>query len=259
MNILDQIIENKRTEIADRKATCPLAALEARLPDIAPRPDFGEAIRSAPMGLIAEIKRRSPSAGLIREPFDPVEIATTYAANGASAVSCLMDRKYFGGGDADFSAVRSAIDLPMLYKEFVVDSWQIVHAKIMGASAVLLIAGALSDGELATFMEEIRSLGLLPLVEVHDREEMQRAIQAGADCIGINNRNLKTFVTTLDTTYELAALAPAGSTLVSESGIKTPEDVVLLRQAGAQAILVGESLLRTPDPGLAAAFLMSRL
>ena len=259
MNILDKIIENKRAEITERKSLCPLAELQAGLPEAAPRPDFREAIRSVSMGLIAEVKRRSPSAGLIRDPFDPIDIAISYAENRASAVSCLMDQKYFGGGDADFSAVRSAIDLPMLYKEFVVDSWQIVHAKVMGASAVLLIAGALSDGELESFMEEIRSLGLLPLVEVHDREEMQRAIQAGADCIGINNRNLKTFATTLDTTCELAAMAPGGSTLISESGIKTPEDVVLLRQAGAHAILVGESLLRAPDPGLAAAFLMSQI
>lgn len=259
MNILNQIIEHKRAEIAERKSICSLSGLQAEIPGTPPRPDFREAIRSEPMGLIAEVKRRSPSAGVIRDPFDPADIAVSYAENRASAVSCLLDQKYFGGGDADFSAVRNAIDLPMLYKEFVVDSWQIVHAKVMGASAVLLIAGALSDEELESFMREIRSLGLLPLVEVHDREEMQRAIQTGADCIGINNRNLKTFATTLDTTYELAAMAPAGSTLISESGIKTPEDVVLLRQAGAHAILVGESLLRAPDPGLAAALLMSRV
>ena len=259
MNILDQIIGNKRAEIAERKNRCPLAQLQEELPGAEPRPDFRDAIRSVPMGLIAEVKRRSPSAGLIRDPFDPVGIAVSYANNHASAVSCLMDQKFFGGGDADFSAIRNAIDLPMLYKEFVVDPWQIVHAKVMGASAVLLIAGALSDREMETFMAEIRSLGLLPLVEVHDREEMQRAIRSGADCIGINNRNLKTFTTTLDTTYELAAMAPAASTLISESGIKTPEDVGLLRQAGAHAVLVGESLLSAPDPGLAAAVLMSQV
>jgi indole-3-glycerol phosphate synthase len=259
MNILNEIIENKRAEIAERKTVCPLAELRAALPRTEPCPDFKEAIRSVPMGLVAEVKRRSPSAGLIREPFDPAAIAVSYADNGASAVSCLMDHKYFGGGDADFSAVRDAIDLPMLYKEFVVDSWQIIHAKVMGASAVLLIAGALSDGELESFSNEIRSLDLLPLVEVHDKKEMHRAIQAGSDCIGINNRNLKTFSTTLDTTYELAAMAPSGSTLISESGIKTPEDVLLLQQAGAHAILVGESLLKASDPGSAAALLMSRV
>ena len=257
MNILDQIIENKRAEIAESKRACPLGELLARLDQVPPRPDFADAIRSAPMGLIAEVKRRSPSAGLIRDPFDPAAIAKSYELHGAHAISCLMDEKYFGGGAADFSAVRNATELPMLYKEFVVDPWQIVHAKLMGASAVLLIASALSDEELESFMKEVRSLGLLPLVEVHDREEMKRAIQTGADCIGINNRNLKTFTTALDTTYDLAAMAPAGSTLISESGIKTPQDVVLLRQAGAHAVLVGESLLRASDPGLAAAILMS--
>jgi indole-3-glycerol phosphate synthase len=145
----------------------------------------------------------------------------------------------------------------MLYKEFVVDSWQIAHAKVMGASAVLLIVGALTDKELVSFIEEIKAVKLQPLVEVHDREEMQRAIDAGSDCIGINNRNLKTFVTTLDTTYELKELAPENCTLVSESGIKTAEDVARLKAAGAHAILVGESLLRETSPGDAAKVLMS--
>lgn len=257
MNILDQIIADKRIEVVERKKRCSLEEMQARVPEIGLRPDFAAALRAVPMGLIAEVKRRSPSAGRIREPFDPAEIAVSYASHCASAVSCLMDQKYFGGGDADFSAVRNAMDLPMLYKEFVVDTWQIVHAKMMGASAVLLIVGALSDADLATFIGEVRALELLPLVEVHDREEMQRAVNAGADCIGINNRNLKTFVTSLETTFELAAMAPVGCTLISESGIKTPEDVVMLRQAGAHAILVGESLLRASDPGVAAAHLMS--
>ncbi|MDF7798066.1 indole-3-glycerol phosphate synthase TrpC [Pontiellaceae bacterium B1224] len=259
MNILEQICADKRIEVEERKKFQSLEALQAMLPDIGNRPDFVQALRAAPMGLIAEVKRKSPSAGLIREPFSPSEIAKGYEANGASAVSCLMDHKYFGGGAEDFSEVRNAIEIPMLYKEFVVDSWQIAHAKTMGASAVLLIVGALTDEELARFIKEIQILELQPLVEVHDREEMQRAIDAGSDCIGINNRNLKTFVTSLDTTFELAAMAPAGCTLVSESGIKTPEDVVLLKKAGAHAILVGESLLREPDPGVAAKQLLSRI
>lgn len=258
MNILEQITADKREEIARRIQACSLDALRNRIPAVPSRPGFIEALRRAPMGLIAEVKRKSPSAGLIREPFDPVAIAQSYEAHGANAVSCLMDHPYFGGGEEDFSAVRRAIALPMLYKEFVVDPWQIAHAKIMGASAVLLIVGVLSDAELLSFIEEIRSVGLQPLVEVHDREEMLRAVGAGAECIGINNRNLKTFVTKLDTTFELAAMAPLECTLVSESGIRTPEDVVRLRQAGAHAVLVGESLLRSPDPGQAAASLMSR-
>lgn len=257
MNILEQICADKREEIEGRKKERSISQLEAQLAGLPERPDFVQALRATSMGLIAEVKRKSPSAGLIREPFDPAAIAKGYEANGASAISCLMDHKYFGGGDADFSAVRNAVEIPMLYKEFVVDSWQIVHAKTMGASAVLLIVGALTDAELIKFIGEIKAIGLAPLVEVHDREEMQRAIDAGSDLIGINNRNLKTFVTSLETTFELAEMAPAGSTLVSESGIKTPADVVALKRAGAHAILVGESLLRENDPGKAAAYLRS--
>ena len=256
MNILEQIIADKRVEIEGRKAARSLEQLRAQLSTVGRQPGFVEALRAAPMGLIAEVKRKSPSAGLIRDPFDPAEIAKDYEANGASAISCLMDEKYFGGGAADFSSVRNAVGLPMLYKEFVVDPWQIIHAKTMGASAVLLIVGALSDEELAFFIKEIQTMELQPLVEVHDREEMRRAIDAGSDCIGINNRNLKTFATTLETTFELAAMAPEGCTLVSESGIKTPENVVRLKEAGAHAILVGESLLREASPGRAAAHLM---
>ncbi|MCK4563921.1 MAG: indole-3-glycerol phosphate synthase TrpC [Verrucomicrobia bacterium] len=256
MNILEQIIADKRVEFEGRKAARSLEQLRAQLSTVGRQPGFVEALRAAPMGLIAEVKRKSPSAGLIRDPFDPAEIAKDYEANGASAISCLMDEKYFGGGAADFSSVRNAVGLPMLYKEFVVDPWQIIHAKTMGASAVLLIVGALSDEELAFFIKEIQTMELQPLVEVHDREEMRRAIDAGSDCIGINNRNLKTFATTLETTFELAAMAPEGCTLVSESGIKTPENVVRLKEAGAHAILVGESLLREASPGRAAAHLM---
>jgi indole-3-glycerol phosphate synthase len=257
MNILEQICTDKRVEIEERKKTLSIGDLRKQVEAVEHRPDFVKALRATPMGLIAEVKRKSPSAGLIRDPFSPSEIARGYEANGASAISCLMDHKYFGGGAADFAEVRQAVGLPLLYKEFVVDPWQIVHAKATGASAVLLIVGALTDEELVSFGKEIRAVGLQPLVEVHDKEEMRRAIDAGADLIGINNRNLKTFVTTLETTFELATMAPAGSTLVSESGIKTPEDVVLVKAAGAHAILVGESLLREADPGAAAAHLLS--
>lgn len=257
MNILEQIIADKRVEIAARKTELPLDVLRKQTETVPPRSDFIAALRRAPMGLIAEVKRRSPSAGVIRDPFDPAAIAKEYEANGAQAISCLMDEKYFGGGAGDFSAVRSAVSLPMLYKEFVVDPWQIYHARLMGASAVLLIVGALTDAELVSLMAEVDAVGLQPLVEVHDTEEMHRAVGAGADCIGINNRNLKTFVTTLETTFELEELAPSGCTLVSESGIKTPQDVQLLKEAGAHAILVGESLLRELSPGTAAKNLMS--
>ena len=256
-NILEQIVADKRIEIEQRKLECSIGVLEARCAEVSARPDFVQSLRRVPMGLIAEVKRRSPSAGMIRDPFDPAEIARSYQANGANAISCLMDEKYFGGGAGDFAAVRGAVELPMLYKEFVVDSWQVLHAKATGASAVLLIVSVLTDAELTSFIQEVYHVGLQPLVEVHDEEEMRRAIACGAEIIGINNRNLKTFVTRLETTFALASMAPAGSTLVSESGIRTADDVVRLHEAGAHAILVGESLLREDDPGLAAARLMA--
>lgn len=247
MNILDRIMADKRREIALRKSEVPLRELERRIESCPKPPDFVAALRSRSIGLIAEVKRRSPSAGLIRSPFDPAAIASAYAAGGAQAVSVLMDGPYFGGGEADFNAVRRAVELPLLYKEFVLDRWQVLHARAIGASAVLLIAAALPQRQLAALHREIESVGLTPLVEVHDAREMKRACALGARCIGINNRNLKTFETTLDTTFELAALAPRDSVLVSESGIRTARDVGRVRAAGAHAVLVGESLLKKRD------------
>ena len=253
MSILDKIVADKRVEVAALKASNPMASW--KMPDVGPE-DFVTALRSVPMGLIAEIKRKSPSAGIIREPFDLVAIAQAYEAAGASAISCLMDGAYFGGGEDDFRAVRAAVSLPMLYKEFVVDALQIAHAQLLGASGVLLIAAVLSDQELRSFSKEIFERGMTPLVEVHDREEMDRALQLGATCIGINNRNLKTFETTLEVTYALAREMPDEITLISESGIRTSDDVLALQQCGVRALLVGEQLLRQPCPREAVVNLM---
>jgi indole-3-glycerol phosphate synthase len=271
MNILEEIIAHKRLEI---EAPGYFQALENVLENIphlgknAPpcsekvptigKIDFVAALKSAPtrlrdgaparqVGLIAEVKRKSPSAGPIREPFDPAAIARAYEAAGAQAISCLMDAKYFGGGEAQWNAVRAATKLPMLYKEFVIDPRQIFHAEALGASAVLLIVAALDDAELKKFIRLIEASGMTALVEVHTEEEMKRAVAAGASCIGINNRNLKTFETKLETTLKLRELAPTGCTLISESGLRTADDVKILRDAGIHAILVGESLLRQPD------------
>ncbi|MCS6771902.1 MAG: indole-3-glycerol phosphate synthase TrpC [Kiritimatiellae bacterium] len=258
MNILDQILADKRREIDQRKQSVPLRKMERRALASPSPPDFLAALRSKPIGLIAEVKRRSPSAGLIRTPFDPAEIATEYERGGAQAVSVLMDAPYFGGGEGDFEAVRRVVDLPLLYKEFVVDLWQVFHARAMGASAVLLIVAALEDGDLRELSRCAESLGLVPLVEVHDASELSRASDLGARCIGINNRDLKTFHTTLETTEELSGLAPAGCCLVSESGIGSAEDVERVRRAGAHAVLVGESLLRRPRLAEAIQDLMGR-
>lgn len=271
MDILAEIIENKRREIEMPGYFQTLEKVVDELPHVgtscdacdgqpARRPalDFIAALKSAPVGLIAEVKRQSPSAGPIREPFDPAAIARAYEAAGAQAVSCLMDAKYFGGGEAQWTAVRAATQLPMLYKEFVIDPRQIFHAEALGASAVLLIVAALDDAELKKFIRLIEACGMTALVEVHTEGEMKRAVAAGASCIGINNRNLKTFETRIETTIKLRELAPDECTLISESGIRTAADVRLLREAGIAAILVGESLLRQPDLEKAVLMLMKK-
>jgi len=260
MNVLKEIIEHKRHEI---ETTGYFQALETVLENIphlgekappcgekVPKdrvPDFIAALKSAPVGLIAEVKRKSPSAGTLREPFDPAVIARAYETAGVQAISCLMDRTYFGGGVEQWRAVRTATTLPLLYKEFVIDPRQIFHAEALGASAVLLIVAALTDKELRSFIGLVEASGMTPLVEVHTAEEMNRAVDAKATCIGINNRNLKTFETHLETTLHLRELAPKECTLISESGIRTAEDIRVLHEAHIAAVLVGESLLRQPD------------
>jgi len=253
MNWLEKIIENKRREVAGWKVEFPASTLVASKLD---RPDFSQALLSRPVGLIAEVKRKSPSAGLIRDPFDPSAIASAYQRGGAQALSVLMDRTFFGGGPEDFAAVRSAVALPLLYKEFVVDAWQVAHAASLGASAVLLIVAALSRDELSTLQASIEAAGMQALVEVHDEEEAKIAAEAGACIIGINNRDLKTFVTTLDTTERVRQKLPADCIVVSESGIRTAGDVQRLHRMGINAILVGEHLLRKPDVELAVRELM---
>ncbi len=244
MSILDQIVADKRVEIAARREAMSESSLRA---SARPGPAFVDSLCRGTMGLIAEVKHRSPSAGVIRSPFDPAAIARCYERAGAQAVSVLMDESYFGGGEDHFRAVREAVFLPLLYKEFVVDPWQVAHAASLGASAVLLIVGVLDEAELRRYSADIRDLGMQPLVEVHDEWEMEVALRIGADLIGVNNRNLKDFTVSLQTTADLARMVDGKAMLVSESGIHTPEDVARVRRAGAGAVLVGESLLRQPD------------
>ena len=247
MSILEEIVANKRLELAQRQTVLPVGKLRVRA-WAAPIPaSFSAGLRRVPIALIAEVKYRSPSAGVIREPFDPAAIARDYEIAGAQAISSLIDAKYFGGGDEQFHAVRAAVHLPLLYKEFVVDEWQIWHARMIGASAVLLIAAVLSDDELGWLLNLCHEAELEPLLEVHSAEEMWRAAALGVQMIGINNRDLRVFKTSLETTFHLQKLAPPGCLLVSESGIHTADDVRRLRAAGIQAVLVGEALLRQPD------------
>lgn len=258
--MLEKIIENKRQEIEQIGYFQTLESVVENLPHVGTacdscdafvpnpgKPDFIAAIRSAPIGLIAEVKRRSPSAGTIRVPFNPSEIASAYQKAGAQAVSCLMDKEYFGGGEEQWSEVHAATTLPMLYKEFVIDPRQIFHADALGASAVLLIVAALTNAELRSLIQLVEKSSMTALVEVHTEEEMKRAIAAEAKCIGINNRNLKTFETDIATSLKLCKLAPPDCTLISESGIRTVNDIRTLHAAGFSAVLVGESLLRQVD------------
>lgn len=244
MSMLDKILENKRAELEQRIQNVSLEYLKSAASLRRPPPDLVEALSAKPVGLIAELKRKSPSAGDIRPDLGAGNMAEAYAAAGAQALSILMDEKFFGGQESDFVVARDRTNLPILYKEFVLNCWQIWHAASIGASAVLLIAAALDDDELAALLECARSARMTPLVEVHTAEEMTRAKECGATCIGINNRDLTTFETSLDTTFRLAEQAPDNAFLISESGIRKPEEVAKLRDAGIRGVLVGEHLLR---------------
>ena len=260
MTVLDEILAHKREELAAAKARVAPEALAVRArARVEPTRGFRRALLAggrAPR-VIAELKRRSPSRGELRPDFDPVAIAKAYEAGGAAALSVLTDQRFFGGSLAVLESVRGATRLPLLRKDFVVDAYQIDEARVAGADAVLLIAAALAPAELARLREHAVNLGLDVLVEVHDEAELDAAKGAGADLIGINNRDLKTFHTDLAVTERLAKRVPEGALVVAESGIFGREDVARLQRAGAAAFLVGESLMREPDPGLALRRLLS--
>lgn len=260
-SILDQILDHKRTEVARQQLKISQAQLEAKAANMPAPRDFAAALRKpGKASLIAEVKKASPSKGVLIENFDPIAIANIYANNGASAISVLTDQRYFQGSlkylegirenfEAAIAADRSFNACPLLRKDFVVDAYQLFEARAYGADAVLLIVAALTDAEIVSLLATTRELGLQALVEVHDEEELDRALAAGADIIGVNNRNLHTFVTSLETTQRIAARLPNQNRpiLVSESGIFTPEHVQYVHSLGADAILVGESLVTAPD------------
>jgi len=249
--ILASIVGTKESELAELRARA--ATLEAEAASAPAARGFRAALTSPDrVALIAECKRRSPGAGPIRQGLDPVELTRGYARAGASALSVLTDAPYFGGSRADLEAVRSATAVPVLRKDFTLDPLHVLEARAMGADAVLLIVRILSDTALASLHAQATGLGMSVLVEVHDRTELERAVAVGADLVGINNRDLSTFRTDLRTTLELIDHVPEGAVVVSESGIRTPADVARLGEAGVHAILVGESLLRAPDPEQAA-------
>ena len=252
-DILQKIVARKAEEIAERSARLSLDELRRQAQNLPPpRPFAGDLERTIARGrpaVIAEIKRASPSKGLLRDPFRPAEIARSYAAAGACCLSVLTDRDFFQGSEDYLREARAACDLPVLRKDFIIDPYQVYEARLIGADCILLIVAALEDATLLELARLAVDLDLDVLVEVHDATELQRALAIGATLIGVNNRNLRTFETRLDTTLDLLPRIPAGHTVVTESGIHTPADVALMREHGVHAFLVGEAFMRAPDPG----------
>jgi len=250
--ILDDILARTRADLAVRRAQRPLPQLEAAAARLPPARSLARSLRQpGQIRCIAEFKRRSPSAGWIFEGADPAPVARAYAAGGAAGMSVLTDGPFFGGALEDLVAARAACDLPILRKDFVVDRYQIVEARAAGADAVLLIVAALADPELRSLLAAARAQGLDALVEAHDETEVARAVDAGATIVGINNRDLRTFTVDRDLAARMRPRVPADRIIVAESGIRDAADVARLRAAGVDAMLVGETLMRAPDPSAA--------
>ncbi|MCA9060963.1 MAG: indole-3-glycerol phosphate synthase TrpC [Planctomycetaceae bacterium] len=256
--ILDKIVDTKRVEVAAARAAVPLEELIAQLPSADPPRGFLAALKAAAApALIAEVKKASPSAGLIRADFDPVRIAETYQAAGAACLSVLTDEQYFQGHLDFLKAVRQAVRIPVMRKEFIIDRYQIAEARVAGADCVLLIAECLTEPELQDLYQYARELGMDVLIELYDRANVRQVLQTGTGLLGINNRDLRSFQTSLDHTFNLQQEIPRDVLLVSESGIRTHADILKLRAAGVGAVLVGESLMRQPDIAVAVRNLMS--
>jgi len=257
-SILDEIVARKRREVTVIREVVPLAVLEAELAAAPAVRDFFAAVASGPpIRLIAEFKRRSPSAGEIRPGATVAEVVKAYEAAGAAALSVLTDHAGFGGSLADLEGGRAAVSLPVLRKEFVIDPYQVVEARVHGADAVLLIAECLDDCHLRSLYRLILDLGMTPLVELHDEANLTRVLELGATLVGINNRNLATMTTDIGHVLRLREQVPPDVVLVAESGIRSRAEVERLEAAGIGGMLVGESLLAQPDPGAAAAALLA--
>lgn len=256
MTILDRILSDKAREVAESRCRRPLADLRAQARDLPPTRDFVEALRGDPGAdghlprIIAEVKKASPSKGVIRPDFDPVTIAHTYAANGAAALSILTDEKYFQGKLEFLGAIRQAVSLPLLRKDFTIDPYQVYEARAAGADAILLIVAVLERHRLEELLQLAHETGMVALLEVHTVEELERILPLQPRLVGINNRDLRTFHTDIETTLRLLPLMPPEVVVVSESGIEAAADIARLREKGVHAFLIGESLMRAPDPGL---------
>lgn len=254
-DILQRILATKREEVAAAQRAVSMAAMASRARSATPTRDFVGAIRArldaGQPAVIAEIKRASPSAGLLRADFDPAAIARAYERAGAACLSVLTDAAYFQGAPAHLAAARAACALPALRKDFVVDPYQVFESRALGADCILLICAALESAAMTDLEALAHGLGMAVLVEVHDDAELERALALNTPLLGINNRDLRTFDTRLETTLDMLARVPEGRIVISESGISTPADVRRLRARGVSAFLVGEACMRAPDPGRA--------
>jgi indole-3-glycerol phosphate synthase len=251
---LPEILAHTRMLVAERKAVADVSAMERAAAKHAPR-GFARALRAKALAdglaVIAEVKKASPSKGLIRENFDAAEIARMLEAGGAAVLSVLTDEKFFQGSLENLRRASAAVEIPCLRKDFMVDEFQVLEARASGADAILLIMAALEDAELRVLRESARQHGLDVLCEVHDAEELERALALECECVGVNSRDLRTFEVSLERACELAAKLPTSAVRVAESGIHTVADMRMLREAGYEAFLIGESLMRKPDPGVA--------
>jgi len=251
--VLAKILEAKRREVEEARRRIPRAQIERIAREASPPRGFEKALRAkADAGkpaVIAEIKRASPSRGLIRADFDPARIAASYEAHGAACLSVLTDREFFGGSPEDLKAARAACSLPVLRKDFMIDPYQVHEARAWGADCILLIVGALRDSEMRELEAQARDIGLDVLVESHDGSELARALELRTALIGVNNRDLRTFETRLETTLGLVGDVPAGRLLITESGISEPADVLRLKKSGVGAYLVGSAFMAAQDPG----------
>jgi indole-3-glycerol phosphate synthase len=253
LSVLERIMAVKRAEVAAAKKALPQCEIEVRARAAEPPRRFISSITakltSGKAAVIAEIKRASPSKGLLRDKFEPAEIASSYAAGGAACLSILTDREFFQGAPEHLTAARAACPLPALRKDFIFDPYQVYEARAMGADCILLIAACLSVKDMKTLEALADALGMAVLVEVHDSKELQAALELGTPLVGINNRDLRTFATRLETTIGLLPNIPADRIVVTESGIATSQDVALMRRHGVNAFLVGEAFMRAEDPG----------